>query len=82
MTEKMLKFTTQERVLPDKRRAGERLVDFREIYARFAAGKAAEQSARCSQCGVPFCQNHCPLGNDIPDWLRRADYSTAGPFQN
>ncbi len=70
MTEKMLKFTTVERALPDKRPAEKRRADFQEIYARFAAGKAAEQSARCSQCGVPFCQNHCPLGNDIPDWLR------------
>jgi len=70
MTEKMLKFTTVERALPHKRAAERRRADFQEIYARFAAGKAAEQSARCSQCGVPFCQNHCPLGNDIPDWLR------------
>ena len=31
---------------------------------------AAVQSARCSQCGVPFCQVHCPLHNNIPDWLR------------
>ena len=30
----------------------------------------AEQSSRCSQCGVPFCQVHCPLGNNIPDWLK------------
>ena len=26
--------------------------------------------ARCSQCGVPFCQVHCPLHNNIPDWLK------------
>ena len=32
--------------------------------------KAAEQASRCSQCGVPFCQTHCPLHNNIPDWLR------------
>ena len=32
--------------------------------------KAGEQSSRCSQCGVPFCQIHCPLGNNIPDWLK------------
>ncbi|MEO1309725.1 MAG: NAD(P)-dependent oxidoreductase, partial [Pseudomonadota bacterium] len=44
--------------------------DFHEIYAAYSAEKAAEQAARCSQCGVPFCQNHCPLQNNIPDWLR------------
>ena len=32
--------------------------------------KAAEQAGRCSQCGVPYCQTHCPLHNNIPDWLR------------
>ena len=36
----------------------------------YAREKAAEQAARCSQCGVPFCQVHCPLHNNIPDWLR------------
>ncbi|MHA1570812.1 MAG: NAD(P)-dependent oxidoreductase, partial [Alphaproteobacteria bacterium] len=46
-----------------------RLEHWDEIYARFDPAKAAEQSARCSQCGVPFCQVHCPLHNNIPDWL-------------
>ena len=32
--------------------------------------KAGQQSSRCSQCGVPFCQIHCPLSNNIPDWLK------------
>ena len=41
-----------------------------EIYAEFAAEKAKEQASRCSQCGVPYCQSHCPLHNNIPDWLR------------
>ena len=44
--------------------------DFHEIYAEFADAKAAEQAGRCSQCGVPYCQTHCPLHNNIPDWLR------------
>jgi len=34
-----------------------------------AEDKAEEQASRCSQCGVPFCQVHCPLHNNIPDWL-------------
>src|SRR3954466_10917178 len=70
MAEKMLRFVTQGRETPEKRSAPERADDFDEIYREFAAAKAAEQSARCSQCGVPFCQVHCPLHNHIPDWLK------------
>jgi glutamate synthase (NADPH/NADH) small chain len=66
----MLKFVSRNRETPVKRNPGERRRDFDEIYARFAADHAAAQASRCSQCGVPFCQNHCPLGNDIPDWLK------------
>lgn len=66
----MLKFVSRERETPKKRNPGDRRRDFDEIYARFADEHAATQAARCSQCGVPFCQNHCPLGNDIPDWLK------------
>ena len=68
----MLKFVSRGRETPDKRAAEARRRDFAEIYARYSAARAAEQSARCSQCGVPFCQDHCPLGNNIPDWLRLA----------
>jgi len=42
----------------------------KEIYKEFINDKASEQSSRCSQCGVPFCQVHCPLSNNIPDWLK------------
>ena len=66
----MLKFVTVERSMPEKRSATERNKDFHEIYAEYAAEKAKEQSGRCSQCGVPYCQSHCPLHNNIPDWLR------------
>jgi glutamate synthase (NADPH/NADH) small chain len=66
----MLRFVTVGREMPAKRAAAERARDFREIYADFAAEKAAEQAARCSQCGVPYCQTHCPLHNNIPDWLK------------
>ncbi|MFW8633818.1 NAD(P)-dependent oxidoreductase [Cribrihabitans pelagius] len=66
----MLKFVQIERDMPEKRDASLRKEDFNEIYAEFAAAKAAEQSSRCSQCGVPYCQSHCPLHNNIPDWLR------------
>ncbi len=66
----MLKFVSVDRDMPEKRTAETRKEDFNEIYAEFAAQKAAEQASRCSQCGVPYCQSHCPLHNNIPDWLR------------
>ncbi|WP_395542646.1 NAD(P)-dependent oxidoreductase [Neotabrizicola sp. sgz301269] len=69
-TQKMLKFVNVGREMPAKRDAASRARDFSEIYAEFAAEKAAEQASRCSQCGVPYCQSHCPLHNNIPDWLR------------
>ncbi|MDO8884347.1 MAG: NAD(P)-dependent oxidoreductase [Pseudotabrizicola sp.] len=69
-TQKMLKFVTVAKETPEKRPATLRNQDFHEIYREFAAEKAAEQAARCSQCGVPYCQSHCPLHNNIPDWLR------------
>ena len=65
----MLKFVDVKRDMPEKRDATIRNQDFDEIYAEFAAAKAKEQSSRCSQCGVPYCQTHCPLHNNIPDWL-------------
>ena len=65
----MLKFVKIARDMPEKRSADVRKEDFHEIYAEFAAAKAAEQASRCSQCGVPYCQSHCPLHNNIPDWL-------------
>ena len=70
MAERMLKFVGTPQAMPEKRAPAERRRDFREIYAEYARGQAAEQAARCSQCGVPFCQVHCPLHNNIPDWLR------------
>lgn len=66
----MLKFISRERETPNKRDPGARRQDFDEIYKAFAEDHAAAQAARCSQCGVPFCSDHCPLGNDIPDWLK------------
>ena len=68
--QRMLKFVTQPKETPEKRPATLRSEDFHEIYRQFAADKAAEQAGRCSQCGVPYCQTHCPLHNNIPDWLR------------
>jgi glutamate synthase (NADPH/NADH) small chain len=65
----MLKFVDTPKQMPDKRDAAKRRTDFEEIYRRFDPARAAEQASRCSQCGIPFCQQHCPLQNNIPDWL-------------
>jgi glutamate synthase (NADPH/NADH) small chain len=70
MAEKLLKFVSLTRSMPDKRATEARRRDFGEIYGTFSPAAAAAQSSRCSQCGVPFCQVHCPLSNNIPDWLK------------
>jgi glutamate synthase (NADPH/NADH) small chain len=70
MPETMLAFTHLAQHQPDKRALGERRTDFGEIYRDFATTQARAQSSRCSQCGVPFCSVHCPLHNNIPDWLK------------
>jgi len=70
MTDKMLKFVNVDQQTPIKRKVDKRIDDFKEIYDQFIHEKAREQSSRCSQCGVPFCQIHCPLHNNIPDWLK------------
>ena len=70
MTDKMLKFVKIGQQTPPKRDVGNRKEDFNEIYDDFIKQRAQEQSSRCSQCGVPYCQFHCPLSNNIPDWLK------------
>ena len=70
MSEKMLKFVKIGQQTPPKRDVNIRKDDFNEIYDEFISDKAKLQSSRCSQCGVPFCQVHCPLSNNIPDWLK------------
>jgi glutamate synthase (NADPH/NADH) small chain len=70
MAERMLKFVNIPQRMPAKRDVAERREDFDEIYRAFAETEAKSQSSRCSQCGVPFCSVHCPLSNNIPDWLK------------
>ena len=70
MSDSMLKFVKIGQQTPPKREVNKRKRDFNEIYDEFISDKAKEQSSRCSQCGVPFCQVHCPLSNNIPDWLK------------
>jgi glutamate synthase (NADPH/NADH) small chain len=70
VAEDLLKFVSIDQEMPDKREAALRRLDFDEIYAEFDPARATAQASRCSQCGIPYCQVHCPLGNNIPDWLR------------
>ena len=72
MARKMLQFTRLDQKMPVKRDPAERNEDFDEISLAFAKDAAHEQASRCEQCGVPFCQIGCPLGNNIPDWLMLA----------
>ena len=76
--EQMLKFTNIELSPPEKRDTGVRSADFREIYVDDSSDKIKNQASRCSQCGVPYCQSHCPLHNNIPDWLR---FTTQGRLE-
>lgn len=70
MPDRMQQFVDILRDMPDKRSADLRKEDFSEIYQPFQTAKAAEQASRCEQCGIPYCQVHCPLQNNIPDWLK------------
>eukprot|EP01137_Pigoraptor_chileana_P006185 Opistho-2@50245 len=56
------------RELPGKRPSKERVNDYREFVEKFPEEKLNQQSARCMNCGVPFCHNGCPLGNIIPEF--------------
>lgn len=70
MADRMLQFVRLDQRQPERRAPTERRRDFAEIYHDFAPPEAAAQSSRRSQCGVPLCSLHCPLGNNIPGWLK------------
>ncbi len=72
MAADLLTFVDVPQRRPEKRAAGVRRADFDEIFDEYVPERAREQAARCSQCGIPFCQVHCPLHNNIPDWLKLA----------
>jgi glutamate synthase (NADPH/NADH) small chain len=70
MLSRLQGFLTVRKCMPERRAPEARRQDFGEIYNEFDDSDAAAQASRCSQCGIPFCQLHCPLSNNIPDWLR------------
>ena len=61
-------FLKHDRQLPKRREVAVRLRDWREVYEDFPIASVREQASRCMDCGIPFCNNGCPLGNLIPDW--------------
>ncbi len=61
-------FLKHTRELPQRRPVPERLRDWKEVYERFPIHKIRTQASRCMDCGIPFCNMGCPLGNIIPDW--------------
>ena len=61
-------FLRHPRELPQRRPVPVRLRDWREVYESFAPDRLRTQASRCMDCGVPFCNDGCPLGNLIPDW--------------
>jgi len=61
-------FMKWDRQGPTRRPVPVRLRDWREVYEPFPAEKLELQAGRCMDCGIPFCNNGCPLGNLIPDW--------------
>ena len=70
MAERMLKFVRLSQAQPEKRGVGDRRRGFPRDLPRVRSRHGGRAGRRCSQCGVPFCQIHCPLHNNIPDWLR------------
>ncbi len=56
------------RIAPKRRPVSARLIDWHEVYEPFDRGTLTQQAGRCMDCGIPFCNNGCPLGNLIPDW--------------
>jgi glutamate synthase (NADPH/NADH) small chain len=61
-------FMRYERELPSRRPVAVRLRDWKEVYEPFPEDHLKHQAARCMDCGIPFCNDGCPLGNLIPDW--------------
>ncbi len=79
-------FLLHERRVPTRRPVPVRLRDWREVYpergedGHFSTEEVVTQASRCMDCGIPFCNNGCPLGNLIPDWndlVYREDWERA-----
>ncbi len=65
---KVTGFMEFAREVPQRRTIDERTRDWREVYVEFPAQKVQTQTARCMDCGIPFCHSGCPVNNVIPHW--------------
>jgi len=70
MTDMTFQFLDTPRKDPEKAEVPVRIKHYTEIYGQYDADKAAEQSARCLECGNPYCEWKCPVHNYIPNWLK------------
>src|SRR6185437_10145460 len=61
-------FLKWKRETPTRRATETRVLDWQEVYKPFPRESLMAQAGRCMDCGIPFCNNGCPLGNLIPDW--------------
>ena len=61
-------FLKWDRATPKRRKIEVRIQDWNEVYEKFPSEDLKHQAGRCMDCGIPFCNNGCPLGNLIPDW--------------
>ncbi|HET9942349.1 MAG TPA: glutamate synthase subunit beta [Terriglobia bacterium] len=61
-------FIEFQRITPERRPVEERIHDWKEVYKDFPEDQLKVQASRCMDCGIPFCNQGCPLGNIIPDW--------------
>ena len=61
-------FLKHDRKVPTRRPVPVRILDWSEVYEPFDDGELKAQASRCMDCGIPFCNHGCPLGNIIPDW--------------
>src|SRR5215813_8595791 len=61
-------FLKWKRETPTRRSVASRVLDWQEVYTPFSRESLVQQAGRCMDCGIPFCNNGCPLGNLIPDW--------------
>jgi len=65
---KLTGFMEAGRRAPARRDKVERINDWQEIYLEWSDSDSRRQASRCMDCGVPFCNNGCPLGNLIPEF--------------
>ena len=61
-------FLEHDREVPERRPVSVRLKDWNEVYEEFPNERLQVQASRCMDCGIPFCNSGCPLGNLIPEW--------------